>query len=346
MPAGDDIARKIDLLVDREYDAHSPGAVILLARGERVLYRREVGMANLELGVPLAPEMVFRIASFTKPFTAQAVLLLAEDGKLHVQDEVDQYLPGIQAFSGITIEHLLTHTSGLMNYTDLPEWWAGHRQELSVMDLVGLFKNRPRVSVPGTCWAYNNSGYVLLGAILEVITGMPYGRFVQHRIFDPLEMAHSEYEDASRIVPGRVSGYQLAGDAFQNAEPISVTQVYAAGGLLSTIDDLARWSRALFAGRILKPETMRRSFAPFLLQDGSPTRYGYGWFLGALGGIPLVEHLGSLPGYAHYMIGAPAQQLFTAVLSNRAVQQTVPETLARSIMELGLAEEAMDHAAS
>jgi D-alanyl-D-alanine carboxypeptidase len=334
MQADDRLVQQIDALAEREYSSQAPGAVILLAQGERVLYRRAIGMADLELAVPMAPDMMFRIASLTKPFTAQVVLLLAEEGKLRLDDPVGKFISGEPPFSTITIEQLLAHTSGLVNYTDMPEWWAGRRQDLPVADLIALFKDRPLVTAPGTAWAYNNSGYALLGAIIETLTGGAYGQYVQQRICAPLGLQHTWYEDASRVIPGRVRGYQRVGESYQNPEWISNTQVFAAGGLVSCADDLARWGSALFDGQILSRESMQRSFTPHILHDGSPTRYGFGWFLAELQGIPVVEHLGSLPGFAHYIVGIPSLKLIVAVLSNRAYQQNVPEPLARAIMEL------------
>jgi D-alanyl-D-alanine carboxypeptidase len=305
-------------------------------RDGQTLYRRAVGMADLEMGVPIAPEMVFPIASLTKPFTAQAVLMLAMEGRLALEDSLEKYFPDIPQFSAVTIHHLLSHTSGLQNYTDLPEWWASHRQDISVPDLIALFQNRPAVSQPGAKWAYNNSGYVLLGAIIESLTGTAYGDWIQQRICAPMGLAHTGYDDAFRVVPGRVHGYQSTGKDFAHPDSISITQIYAAGGLLSCADDMAQWAMGSFTGKILPEDWMREAFTPYALADGTLTRYGLGWFVGEWNGAALVEHLGSLPGFAHYLIGAPEQRLMALVLSNRAMQQQVPDALARSIIKLAL----------
>jgi D-alanyl-D-alanine carboxypeptidase len=336
MCADDRLTQQMDALVEREYSAENPGAVILLMRGTKILYRRAVGMADLEMRVPMAPEMVFRIASLTKPITAQAILLLAEQGKLKLDDPLEMYFPGNPTFAAIRLEHLLTHTSGLVNYTDLPEWWAIHRQDVTTAEIIGLIKDRPLVSPPGSVWAYNNSGYYVLGALIELLTGASFGAYLEERIFRPLRLQRTCYEDAARVIPDRVRGYQKAAGAFQNPEPISVTQVFSAGGLLSCADDLARWGSALFAGEVLHPESWRLATLAFVLADGKPSSYGCGWFLSQERGVPLVGHLGSLPGFAHYLVGAPSQRLIAIVLSNLASGLIVPEPLARAILSLAL----------
>ena len=336
MPTTAELTRQIDSLLEQAYTPEGPGAAVLLAKDGETLYRRAMGLANLELAVSLSPEMVFQIASLTKPFTAQAILMLAEAGQLTVTDPVSKFLPDCTHLASITLEHLLTHTSGLVNYVELPEWWVVHRQDLAVNELIALFKDRPLVSAPGVRWAYCNSGYALLGAVIEAISGQSYAEFVEQRLLAPLGMRQSAYENLSRVLAGRVTGYQVSGEGYMNAEYLSPTHTYAAGALVSTVDDLARWSQALFSGQVLQPETLRRAFSPYRLADGSLATYGYGWFIAEHQGHALVEHLGSLPGFAHYMIGVPAERLFVVVLSNRASQNAVPDQLARQIIALAL----------
>lgn len=328
------LTRRIDQLLGQAYTPAGPGAAVLLAKDGQTLYRWAIGLANLELSVPLAPEMIFRIAALTKPFTAQAVLMLAEAGQLAVTDSVAKYLPECANLAAITLEHLLTHTSGLVDYTTLPEWWAVHRQDLSVAELLALFTGRPLESAPGARWAYNDSGYILLGAVIEAVAGQTYAQFIEQQLLAPLGMHQSSYEDVSRVLPGRVTGYQVVEAGYQNAEYLSPSHTYAAGALLSTVDDLARWSQALFTGRVLQPETLRHAFTPYRLTDGNLTSYGYGWFTAERQGRTQIEHPGALPGFAHYIVGIPAERLVAVVLSNRASQNLVPDELARRIIAL------------
>lgn len=336
MPSSVELTPSIDDLLEKAYPPDGPGAVALLAKDGQTLYRRACGLANVELSVPLTPESVFQIASLTKPFTAQAILLLVEAGKIALTDSVTRYLPGYPGFAPVTVEHLLTHTSGLVNYVELPEWWAGHRNDLTVAELVALFRDHPLVSTPGARWAYNNSGYVLLGAVIEAVTGQPYAQFITQRLLGPLGLRQSGFVNASQVLAGRVSGYQRVSEAVQNAEYLSLTQAYAAGALFSTGDDLARWGAALFSGQILQPETLERAWSPYRLADGSLAPYGYGWFIADHPGQRWVEHLGLLPGFAHYLIGVPAKRLWAIVLTNRASQSAVPDDLARQMVRLAL----------
>jgi D-alanyl-D-alanine carboxypeptidase len=331
-----DLTHSIDLVLEEAYAVDGPGAVALLVKDGQTLYRRAIGLANLEFAVPLAPEMVFQVASLTKPFTAQATLLLAEAGKLTLTDSVTRYLPDCAALAPITLEHLLTHTAGLVNYVELPEWWAIHRQDVTVVELMALFKDRPLLSAPGARWAYNNSGYVLLGAVIEAVSGQPYAQFVGERLLAPLGLHRSGFFPAGQVLSGCVNGYQMVDGTCQKAEYLSLTQAYAAGALLSTADDLARWGVALFAGQVLQPATLERALSAYRLNDGTLAPYGYGWFIAQGHGRQLVEHLGSLPGFAHYVIGVPAERLWAIVLTNRASQNTVPDKLARQMIALAL----------
>lgn len=169
---------------------------------------------------------------------------------------------------------------------------------------------------PRQRWAYNNSGYCLLGAIIEKISGLSYAQFVQQRIFEPLGMRQSYYDEAARIIPKRAAGYQKGSDGFANAEYLSMTQPYAAGALTSTVDDLARWDAALTRGRLLRPATLERAWTPYRLADGSPTDYGYGWRLSSWQGRQTAEHSGGIHGFTAYALRIPADDVFVAVLSN------------------------------
>ena len=196
-----------------------------------MVYRKAVGMANVELGVPLQPDMVFRLASITKQFTATAIMLLVEQGKLALSDPIEKFLPDYPTQGHvITVEHLLTHTSGIQSYTDIPGWMTGRiKTDMKVAELVDAFKNEPMQFAPGTRYSYNNSAYVLLGAIVEKVSGQSYGAFVTEHIFKPLGMTSSFYGSNEPVIPKRVQGYTRDGDAVRNAQYLSMTQPYSAG---------------------------------------------------------------------------------------------------------------------
>jgi D-alanyl-D-alanine carboxypeptidase len=335
----DDIATTVDgMVVDAYPDTTAPGAAVLLAQDGEILYRRGIGMANLEHQVPLLPDMPFPLASLTKPLTATAILMLVESGQLALTDPLDRLLPDYPTDeTTVTLEHLLTHTSGIPEYTELPEWWTICRQDVPVDRLTDLFKTLPRAFAPGTRWSYSNSGYILLGAIIEEVSGTPYAEFLAEHVFAPLGMSSTFYEPAaSRIIPHMVSGYSRASSACVHAECVSLSHFYAAGGLISTLDDLARWFTALYSGNLLGAETLRRMWTPSMLADGRSSRYGYGWWVSECQGHPAAEHYGSLPGYANYLLALPDDGILVIILSNDDGKLNRVEQLAVEIAAMAL----------
>jgi D-alanyl-D-alanine carboxypeptidase len=309
----------IDSMLTALYPAAEPGAAILVARDGRVLMRKAYGSANVELGVPLRPEHVFRLGSITKQFTAVAALMLVDEGKVSLNDEITRWYPDYPTHGRrITVEHLLTHTSGIQSYTGMPTYVAGMRRDLTTDELIAVFRDQPMEFAPGERWNYNNSGYALLGGIIEKVSGMSYADFIRTRIFEPLGMRHSYYETASAIIPGRVSGYDRTPEGIiRAANWLSMTQPYAAGSLISTVDDLLLWNRAVAEGRMLKPETWRRAFSAYRLSDGLSAGYGYGWFVGEAAGRPSIEHGGDINGFSSNGLWIPSECLHVIVLSNR-----------------------------
>jgi D-alanyl-D-alanine carboxypeptidase len=197
----------IDALLQAAYQPDEPGAAVIAVKDGRPVFRKGYGLANVELGVPIAPDMVFRLASITKQFTAVAILMLMEQGQLALQDSITRFMPDYPMHDHrITIEHLLTHTSGIRSYTDMPEWPPLWRKDFSVQELIDFFKEQPMQFAPGQRWAYNNSGYHLLGAIIEQLSGLSYEQFIQQHIFEPLGMRQSYYDSPTRIISKRASG--------------------------------------------------------------------------------------------------------------------------------------------
>ena len=282
------------------YVPDGPGAVALVAQGGEILFLGAAGMADLELGVPLAPDMVFEIGSITKQFTAAAIMMLAEEGKLSVADPITKQLSDYPAYGdSITIEHLLTHTSGIVSYTGIPGYMATKvMQDVTPADLIAVFRDLPVEFAPGARWVYNNSGYILLGAIIAAASGMPYAEFVQQRIFEPLGMQQAYYGSSSRIIPRRASGYDGGEDGVVNQRYLSFTQPYAAGSLMMTVEDWHRWSRALFGGDVVSAESLERMTTPFVLTNGDTTQYGYGLGVGDVRGHRTIRHGGGIFGFA------------------------------------------------
>ena len=322
----------LDAMLAAAYPTERPGAVVLVKRGDKVLLRKGYGLANLELGVPLQPESVFEIGSITKQFTAAGILLLAERGRLRLDDEITRYLPDFPTHGKkITIQHLLTHTSGIADYTHLPEWAAHMREDLAPSAIVALIKDKPLDFAPGERWAYDNSGYFLLGMVIEKAGGKSYAQFMMDEIFRPLGMKSTRYGSNKDLIPHRACGYEPAGDGFANAEYHSMTQPYAAGALVSDVDDLAIWDRALYGESLLSKETLARMFTAGQVSSGASTRYANGWVFGELAGHAVVWHNGGIPGFATALLRVPDQRLLVVVLSNDGGHEPPPHTMARRI---------------
>ena len=336
----------IDQLFRGAVKPGEPGVAVIVTRKGQTLYRAAYGMANLELGVALEPDHVFRIGSVTKQFTSAAIMMLVEEGKLAVTDPITKFLPDYPTQGKtITVEHLLTHTSGIQSYTDMPKWRGMWRQDMTVTELVDLFKSEPMQFAPGERWRYNNSGYILLGAIIEKASGKKYADFVQERIFTPLGMANTRYDVTEQVTARRAAGYTKTGDRIVNAQYLSMTQPYAAGSLMSTVDDLAKWDAALGAGRVLKAESLAKSFASYRLSSGNDTAYGYGWQISRYEGRDVQEHGGGIFGFRAYVVRVPSDGVYVAVLSNIAAAEPDTDLLARKAAAIAIGKPLVNPAA-
>jgi CubicO group peptidase (beta-lactamase class C family) len=331
------LTKQIDAVMSEIYRPNEPGAAIIVRKDGDTIFRKGYGLADLELGVPIEPDMIFRLGSITKQFTAVSILMLAEQGKLGLQDEITKFLPDYPTqCRRITVEHLLTHTSGIQSYTDMPKWLSLWRKDMTLQELIDIFKNEPMQFEPGERWAYNNSGYILLGAIIEKASGMTYEDFLDARIFKPLGMKQSYYGSAERLIPRRIPGYQKGKTGFINAPYLSMTQPYAAGSLLSSVDDLAIWSDAVFSGKVVRKEWLDKAFTPYKLKDGESTGYGYGWFISNYQGHRIIEHGGGINGFTTYEMTLPEDRIFLAILTNSAIEGRTPEPRAVKVVGLAL----------
>jgi D-alanyl-D-alanine carboxypeptidase len=327
-----ELAAYADRVLSESYPADEPGAAALVVLDGEVVLRKGYGLANLELGVPNSPEMVFELGSVTKQFTGAAILMLAERGQLRIEDDFTKYLPDYpvpEPTHGrkITIEHLLVHTSGIPSYTSLPEWLPRMREDMKPEALIGFFKDKPLDFEPGERWSYNNSGYVLLGAIIEKVSGKSYEQFIEEEIFKPLGMKDSRYGHMEELVPRRAYGYGRDSENWKNAEYLSMTQPYAAGSLLSTVDDLALWNKALSEGTLLKKASIDRMFTTVNLNSGQSTLYSYGWSVFDWEGRRIEEHGGDINGFTSYVSRVPEEKLFIAILSNNEASDPGPDAI-------------------
>jgi D-alanyl-D-alanine carboxypeptidase len=339
-PEPDRTASAIDAVMRAAYPAGGPGAVVIAVRDGRTIVRKAYGLANVELNVPMQAEHVFVLASLTKQFTASAILKLAEVGRLSLTDDISRYLPSYPTHGAtITIEHLLTHTSGLSALSATSDLRAVATQESPLIDALGDWvKDLPPDAAPGEVWSYSNWGYSLLGAIVQQASGLSYSDYLQQHFFGPLGMAHTWYTDRRRIIPMRATGYERQGESTVNvlADRARVFHPASAGGLLSTVDDLAKWDAALTSGAALSPASRERMFTSYRLSNGSATNYGFGWDLGAYDGHRVQEHAGGTTGFQSYMVRMPDDQVFVAILSNQGSPSVPMQTTAHRVAALAL----------
>jgi len=325
-----DLASRIDAAIAPYFKADAPGATVIVVKDGRPVLRRAYGMADTTKGVKMAPEMALRLGSITKQFTSTAILMLAEEGKLSLDDDITRHLPDYPTRGKkITIEHLLTHTSGIASYTGKPGYGAGMTKDVTVAEMIDSFKNDPLDFEPGSQYRYNNSGYFLLGAIIEKISGQTYASFLEQRIFKPLGMQDTYYEGIGHGKAPVAAGHTRSAAGFGPAKPLSMTQPYAAGSLVSTVDDLAKWDAAIAGGKLLKPASWRRAFTSYRLADGKATNYGYGWDVNKVQGETAMGHGGGINGFATYALRLPEQKVYVAVLTNSDAGPANPGVVAR-----------------
>ncbi|MEJ0029898.1 MAG: serine hydrolase domain-containing protein [Bacteroidota bacterium] len=307
----------IDEIFSTRFSASTPGCAVIISSHGKVIYRKAFGKADLELNVDMKPEHIFRIGSITKQFTAVAILQLVEKGVINLKDDITKFIPDYPSHGKvITIENLLSHTSGIKNFTEIENLKTG-TQPYAPLDVISLFKDQPVDFEPGTQYHYSNSGYVVLGYIIERMSGLTYNEYLNKNIFSPLGMRQSFYDNSTKLIPDRTHGYVQMGDSAVNAEYLNTSTPYAAGALIMNVDDLLIWHQALINNKLLKEETLKMAQTPFTLKDGTKTTYGFGWDLADMYGSPSISHSGSITGYASIEIYLPKEDFFIAVLANK-----------------------------
>jgi len=284
---------------------------VLVARGNQVLFSKGYGSANLEWNIPNAPNTKFRLGSVTKQFTAASILLLEERGKLKTDDPIKKYIPEAPAaWDKITIFHLLTHTSGVPNFTSFPDYPKIGPFPTTAADLVKSFRDKPLDFQPGEKWNYSNSGYVTLTYVIEKASGESYEKFVRENIFTPLGMKDSGYDSNEAIIPNRASGYSPGKNGLENAGFVHMTVPQGAGALYSTTEDLLKWEQGLFGGKLLTPASLEKMTKPFL------QNYAFGLSVEIVGGHKVIEHNGGIQGFNTDLVYYPDDKLTIVVLSN------------------------------
>jgi CubicO group peptidase (beta-lactamase class C family) len=306
---------------------------VLVARGTQVLFSKGYGSANLEWDVPNTPSTKFRLGSVTKQFTAASILLLEERGKLSVNDPVKKYLPDAPpAWEQITVFHLLTHTSGIPNFTSFPDYRKLEPFATTAEQLVARFRDKPLDFEPGEKWNYSNSGYVLLTYLIEKITGGSYEAFVRENIFVPLGMKDSGYDSNSAIITRRASGYALVPgkNQLENAGFVHMSIPQGAGALYSTTEDLLKWDQGLFGGKLLQAASLQKMTTPF------KNNYAFGLQVATENGHKVINHSGGIEGFITELAYYPDDKLTVVVLEN--VNGASPAEIATKLAALSLGE--------
>ena len=253
-----------DKILSEQFRTDEPGATVLVSRKGQVIYKKAFGMANLELEVPMQVDNVFWIASIGKEFTAVAILQLMEHGKLSLQDEITKYIPDYPTQGNkITIEHLLTHTSGIQNFSGMEDPEKKLVGDCTPNEVIDFFKDLPMRFVPGTKWEYSNSGYILLGYIIEVITGKSYAEYLDENFFKPLGMTNSLFASNKKIIRNRVGAYSIGENGYENSRPLNMTYIYSAGAIQSTVADFYKWHRAVHSYTLVKKENLDKAFTRY-----------------------------------------------------------------------------------
>jgi CubicO group peptidase (beta-lactamase class C family) len=313
---------------------HIPGLALLVSRNGKIIRAQGYGMANVELEVPVKPESIFQSGSMGKQFTATAVMMLVEEGKIDLDDPLTKYFSNAPAtWKQVTIRELLSHTAG---FTDYPKDFD-MRKDYTEAQLLKIVEGIPLAYMPGTSWSYSNLGYLTLGIVIHKVTGEFYGDFLQERIFRPLDMNTTHIINEADIVPNRSAGYRLVKGELKNQEWVSpMVNTTADGSLYFSIQDLAKWDAALYTEKLLKRSSLEQMWTVAKLKNGQPNsgHYGFGWFIETKNGHRIVEHEGSWQGFETDIVRNIDDKLTVVVLDNLADSQ--PKKFADHVAEMYL----------
>jgi len=336
-------SQKADALLSGLIETNDPGLAVLVAQDGKILFEKSYGLADREHHVPVISQTTFRIGSITKQFTASAILKLQEEGKLSINDKLSKYIPDFPRGDEVTLRHLLTHTSGIRSYTDKDGFIKSVTSPIKPDDLINSFKNDPYDFDPGKKWHYDNSGYFLLGRIVEKVSGQSYGDLLQKNFFKPLGMTNTGVYRAHLGLPHEALGYSLEGAEFTNAVNWDMSWAGGAGTLYSTVEDLFRWNEGIFNGRVLDAASLKAAFTPVKISEnqvGSGSGYGFGWFINRHRGLLEIWHGGGLNGFVSCLLRVPDEKFTVTVLANAQPGRTnaQPDRLALQLVDIFLAD--------
>lgn len=309
------LEKKADEYLQALTDLDRFSGTALVAKDGEVLFSKGYGLANREHGVPNTPQCKFRLASVSKQFTAMAILMLQERGALKIGDLLAKYLPDCPpAWSKIMIRHLLNHTSGIPDYMNFIDWWTAGRLPHTHLEVVAPMAKMTPYFEPGEAYSYSNTGYILLGYIVEQVSKKSFAAYLQERIFDPLGMRNSGCEENEKVIEHRATGYERRGDIWVNSDYLDISVALEAGGLYSTTEDLLIWDNALYTDRLVSRASLQAMISPAAFVD----TYGYGTRSGKEFGRRYVAHSGALNGYRTHYYRFPEDKVCVVALCNTA----------------------------
>ena len=327
------VLRAVDSLFADYAAPGAPGASVVVIRRDRVVFTRGYGLADLEARTPAAPRTDYRLASLTKQFTATAGMILAEQGRLNYDDPVARFLPSLPAYArDVTIRNLLNHTGGLWDYEDfVPD---SQTYQVKDRDVLALFARADSLYFrPGSAYRYSNTGYAVLALVVEAVSGMPFARFLETRIFRPLGMSGSvAFEEGVSTAPNRAYGHSRDSTGWRRTDQSNTSAVLGDGGVYTSVEDMVKWSRALDRHRLVSAATQQLAWTDVTLADGRPSGYGFGWYVSRAEGHLTVWHTGETRGFRNAIFKLPDAGLTVVVLTNR--NDSPPIAIARRLAEL------------
>ena len=311
------LIKNLDELISKRLTEIAPGGVVMIVKNDKVFYRKAFGTANTELNIPMQPDMLFRTGSMGKQYTAIAVLQLVEQGQIGLQDSIQKYIKDFPSKGyTITIENLLTNTSGIKDYLSEISNPSKQKESYTPKDGVDYIKNESLNFKPGSNYRYSNSNFYLLGYIIEMVTGKTFENYLQENVLDKAGLKNTFYIHPEKSIPDMPQGYSKFDGKTEKATLQEVTIMYAAGALISNADDIYKWHQALYNQQLVKKETLEKATTAFKFNDGTFSQYAYGWFVKNIDGSKTIEHSGSTDGFQSDEIYLPTENVFVVALYN------------------------------
>ncbi|OGD12320.1 MAG: serine hydrolase [Candidatus Aminicenantes bacterium RBG_13_62_12] len=326
-----DVDSRVDTFVqDSIREQRIPGLALAVMRDGQVIKAKGYGLSNIELNTPVSPQTISQSGSMGKQFTATGIMMLVEEGKVGLDDKVAKYFPGApESWNKFTVRNLLTHTSGIKEYTGKD---FDYRRDYTEEDLLKMAQAQPFDFAPGDKWSYSNTGYMLLGMLIHKVTGKFYGDFLQERIFKPLGMTTTRIISEEDIVPNRAAGYRLVKGVVKNQEWVNPTlNTTADGSLYFTVLDLAKWDAVLYTEKLIKRTSLDQMWTPVKLNDGKTYPYGFGWRVAEMNGHRLIEHGGSWQGFTTGISRYVDDKLTVVALTNLDSRHSRPDDIIHGV---------------